>query len=425
MADPEKPSLRENFRQRLEAARKDRAFLLQRKQKERALQQERTLWEKEQKALEKKLTPSFLDLPGLWLERRRIQKLIQEADRQYAELGELPLPPKTLAGRMGRAARLWFAGITEDRERLWRRMAWTLGAAFALSVAANLALYYHYTPGRPLVTIGNRVIQKREYQADLEAAAGKSVLIKIVFTELIQQAAAKAGVTPTPAQVEARIADLERHGAPIAMGADKQQLRQSVGLTLALENLRIRGVPASDAEIEDFYRKNAAQLAQPARVKSILVVTPTEFEAQTATGLLAKGKTAAEMAAQPNMRVDGENGFHIDLNALPDALHQSILDQALAMRAGQITTLSLGGAFLTIKCLQRDAPDQPPLPEIRDQIARLIKLSKAPSADTEMALLYQANPPKFDVTRYAAYLNDVQHVDPSAPAAVSTPGGAP
>ncbi len=423
MYDPEKPNPLERFRLMLDAARKDRAFLNERRRQERDLERQRKLWEKEQKVREKNLTTSFLDLPGVWLEKRRVEKMIREADRQYAELGDGPQPPKTLTGRMNQAVRAWFTQVTADRERLWRRMAGALGAALFVSIVCSLVIYSRFTPTRPLVTIGNRVIQKREYQAELDAAAGKPVLIKLVFTELIRQAAAKAGVTPTQAQIDARMAELARHGTPSTVGADTGPLRESVALTLALENLRIAGIPASDAEINDFYQKNAAQLAQPARVQSILVLTRSEFEAQTATGLLAKGATAHEMAAQPDMRVDGENGFHLDLNAMPDALHQSILNMALAMQPGQITTLPLGDAFLTVKCLHKDAPDQPPLSQIKDQIARLVKLSKAPSADAELVRLYRANRPNFDMERYSTYLDDVEHANPSA--AVSNATGVP
>lgn len=426
MLDPEKPSPLDAFRRSLEAAKKDRAFLRARKRQERAFQRERRQWENTQKAAERQRSISqFLDMPSVWLEKRRIQKLVREADRQYAELGALPQPPKTLIGRTTKSLRLWLARVTEDRERLWRRIAGALGAAVAVSIAGNLALFYHFTPTRPLVTVGNRVIQKREYEGALEAAAGKPVLVKIIFTELIQQAAAKAGLTPTSAQIDQRLAEMSRRGTPTPAGLDKEQIRQNIGLTLALENLRIQGLQASDAEIADYYRKNAAQIAQPARVQSILVVTRSEFEAQTAAALLAKGLNAHQMAAQPEMHVDGENDFHLDLNSLPDSLHRSVLGTALAMKPGQITTLPLGGGFLTLKCLRKDAPDMPPLSQIREQVARLVKLEKAPSADSELALLYRANRPKFDIERYAGFLDDLRHPDPTMPMAVPSAAGTP
>ncbi len=416
MATSEKPSPLKVLRKRLDAARKDRAFLKERRRLQNASQMQRRLWENKQKSAERERSISqVLDLPGTWLEKRRAKKRRQEEKRQYAELGTGPQTPKTLPGRINQAARVRFAAMTANRERLWRRVAGALGVAAAALLVSNLVIYSRFTPTRPLVTIGNRVIQRREYQAELDDAAGKAVLTKIVYTELIRQAAAKAGVTPTPAQIDTRMEEMARHGTPLPEGMDPAQIRDSLGLRLALENLRVQGIPASDGEIADFYQKNAALLAQPGSVQSILALTPSEFEAQTATALLAKGATAPEMAAQPDMRVDGQNGFHLNMNAMPDAMRQKLRQTALAMQPGQITTMPLGNAFLTIKCLHKEAPDQPPLSQVREEIALMVKLNKAPSANAELARLYQANRPNFDMERYSAYFADVEHVNPSAP----------
>ena len=410
MPAPEKPSPFKAFRKKLDAARKDRAFLMQRRQQERTARLQRRRYENARKAAEKKLTTSLLDLPGVWLEKQRTQKRRLAEKRQYASLGAAP-PPLTPAARLGKAVRARLTRITQDRERLWRRLAGALGVVAIALLVCCVVIYSRYSPARPLVTIGNRVIQRREYQADLDAAAGKSVLTNLVFSELIRQAATKAGIMPTPAQIDARLAVIARRGMPLPASIDPAHLRERIGLTLALENLRVEGIAASDAEIEDFYRKNAAQLAQPAQVQTILVLTPTEFEAQTATGLLAKGATSHEVAAQPDMRVDGENGFHLNLNTLPDAQGQKVRDTALAMQAGQIMTLPLGNVFLTIKCIQKNPQVQPPLSEVRDQVALMVKLGKAPSESVELARLYQANRPKFDIERYNIYFDKLDHAD--------------
>ena len=295
------------------------------------------------------------------------------------------------------------AGDWAGRARLWRRAAGGLGAVAAVSLAGNLLMYARFTPARPLVTIGGRAIPKRLYEAELDDAAGKPVLTKLVYAELIRQAAAKARVTPTPAAIDARLAEMGRRGAPPP--ANAARMRERVGLGLALENLRMQGIPATDAEVADFYRRNAAALALPAQVQSILVVTRSEFEVQTATHLLSQGKSASEMAAQPDTRVDGEDGFHLPLEALPPALHRRIVLTALAMRVGQILTLPLGADFLTIKCLHKDVPDHPALSQVRDEVARQVRLGKAPTDEAEMAALYRANPPRFDIDRYAVYLD--------------------
>ncbi len=307
--------------------------------------------------------------------------------------------------------------LAVPREKRWRQAALLLGTVAAISVIGNVLMYFRFTPARPLVTVGSHVIQDREYRALVDSAAGQPVLTRLVFSELIRQAAAKAGATPTNAQIDARIADLQRQGLAPA-GVVSPELRQNLALNLALENLRIAGIPASDAEVAAFYKDHADVFAQPAQVNSVLVVTPREYLAQTAAGLLAHGKTPAQIAAEPDMKVDGQNGFHLNLDALPPAAHQAMVSAALAMKPGQIKVMPLGNAFLSVKCLSRHPGSLPALLEVRDRAARLVKLQKAPTDSAELATLYRANTPRFDVDRYAAYFSGIANTDASLPPAV-------
>ena len=68
----------------------------------------------------------------------------------------------------------------------------------------------------------------------------------------------------------------------------------------------------------------------------------------------------------------------------------------------------------------------PSLTQMHDEIARLIKLQKAPSAGMEMAILYKANKPNFDMDRYSGYFSDIDRAEvpaapPAAPKTASIP----
>lgn len=307
-----------------------------------------------------------------------------------------------------------FAGpLAVPREKRWRQAALLLGAVAAVSVVGNVLMYFRFTPARPLVTVGNHVIHDREYRALVDNAAGQPVLTRLVFSELIQQAAAKADVTPSAAQIDARLAEMQRQGQAPA-GTVSPDFRTNLALNLALENLRIAEIPASGAEVAAFYRQHAAVFAQPAQASSVLVVTQQEYLAQTAASLLAKGKTPAQMAAEPDMKVDGQDGFRLNLAALPPVAHQAVVSAALAMRPGQIKILPVGNAFLTIKCLSSHPGSLPALPEVRDRAVRLVKLQKAPTEGAELALLYKTNTPRFDIDRYAAYFSGIAGTDAAA-----------
>ena len=301
------------------------------------------------------------------------------------------------------------------RATLWRRIAVILAVITVAAVTGMTLMYFRFTPARPLVTIGNHVVHRSEYMAKVDEAAGRAVLTKIVYSELVRQAAAKTGAMPVPAQIDERITEMKRHGQEIPTGKALAEFRDNLALDLALENLRVAGVTVTDAELAQVYKNNKAQLTDPAQVQSILVVAPNIFASQTALTLLSKGKTAAEVAAVPDMHVDGENGYHVNLAALPPALHDKAVKTALNMQPGQITTLPVGTAFLVIKCLHKTPAYLPSLPEIKDKLMRAVQLQKAPSATEEMVKLYRANKPTFDMDRYGAYFSGIERAGQVAP----------
>ena len=315
--------------------------------------------------------------------------------------------------------------FTTYKATLWRRIALLMGAITVAALAGMALMYFRFTPARPLVTVGKHVIQRREFQEKLEGVAGQSVLTKIVFADLVRQAAVKAGEMPTASQVDARLADMQRHGQTLPTGETLSTLREDTALDMAMENLRIAGIIVTPAEIAQIYSRNKAQLTEPAQVQSILVVAPSSFEAQNATNLLSQGKTAAQIAAVPEMHVDGENNFHINLASLPLPLHKKIVQSALNMKPGQITSVPVGTGFLVIKCLHKNPAHLPSLPEIQEKLTRAVKLQKAPSTSVEMAKLYKANKPSFDMDRYAAYFSGIDRAEAAAPAGAPKANTAP
>ena len=315
--------------------------------------------------------------------------------------------------------------FTTYQATLWRRIALVMGAITVAALAGMALMYFRFTPARPLVTIGKHVIQRREFQEKLESAAGQSVLTKIVFSELVRQAAVKAGEMPTASQVDARLADMQRQGQALPAGETASSLREDATLDMAMENLRIAGIAVTPVEIAQVYSKNKALLIQPAQVQSILVVAPSSFGAQNAATLLSQGKTAAQIAAVPEMHVDGENNFHINLASLPLPLHKKIVQSALDMKPGQITSVPVGTGFLVIKCLHKTPTHLPSLPEIQEKLTRAVKLQKAPSTSVEMAKLYKANKPSFDMDRYAAYFSGIDRAEVAGPAETPKANAAP
>ncbi len=103
-----------------------------------------------------------------------------------------------------------------------------LAVVAACSLVGNVLMYFRFTSARPLVTVGARVFRRGEYQALLDQTAGKAVLNKMVYTELVRQAAAKAGVTPTGADVTARLAEMQRRNSQALNAIPSEALRAEI-----------------------------------------------------------------------------------------------------------------------------------------------------------------------------------------------------
>jgi hypothetical protein len=284
-----------------------------------------------------------------------------------------------------------------------------------ISVAANFVQYFRYSPSRPLVTVGHRVVLQREYLADLDGTAGKQVLSNIVYSALIEQAAEKAGVMPTPEEVDARIADLHKQTQQKFPSDDV--LYDQVRTQMALENLRMQGTTASEAEIAAFYNQHKAQLAVPGQVNTTIVVTQSAANAARAAHDLSAEQSEAQIASQPGMHVGGVNGFNINLQALPSNMESAIRQAAMTLPIGTSRTFRVGPSlYMILEPHSRNAGSLAPLSQMHDEIARLVRLQKSPPQAQELASLYHANPPSFEMGRYASYFNDI----PAAPTSAKT-----
>lgn len=290
-----------------------------------------------------------------------------------------------------------------------------VGVVAAVSLIVNVLQYARYSPWRPLVTVGHRVVRQREYMADLDGAAGKAVLTKIVYAELVRQAATQAGVMPTAQDVGARLAALRQHSPQPLPPED--QIWGQVQLQMAMENLRMRGTTATDAEIAQYYAQHKADFSKPAHAQTTLVVTTSAADAARAAQMLAAGKSESQIAALPGMHVAGIGGFSVNIGSLPPAVRQQVGQAVMALPIGAVKTLPIAPkVFFVLKPQAREEAQVASLPLVREDVARAVRLEKSPSDQVEMTTLYRANPPSFDMAKYGSYFSDV-------PVATSTPAG--
>jgi hypothetical protein len=301
----------------------------------------------------------------------------------------------------------------------------SLIALTALSLTANVLMYFRYSSGRPLVTVGSQVITKKDYQDALDYQTHGVVLQKMVLADLVTQAARKANVMPTEADVEAQISTMRRQNPQELAAADQDparmtDLQKDVQTQLALVNLQTQGISVSDTELNACYQLHKSAFRVPSQVQTTMVVTQDPVDAAQAAALLRQGIALDVIDRQPRLRVVGMHGFGLSVQSLPPAANAKLTAAVFQMKPGDVRTVSLGKDEIVIRAMQRSNAGVPPLAQIRPQVMRLAQLEKAVPAATEIAKLYKDANPQFAVARYAAYFHNLTGPDTGANAAQQT-----
>jgi hypothetical protein len=288
-----------------------------------------------------------------------------------------------------------------------------LAVIAVVSVIVNVLLYFRYSTNRPLVTVGDTVITKKQYFDQLEHDAGQQVLTKLVFGALVNQAAARAGVVPTTQDVQDRLQMIRRQSPQILSPysqdpAKMAQFQQDLTTSMALENLRIRDVALTPAQIADYYARHKAVFALPQQIMTTTVVTQNALDAGTAAELLRQNDPPDVIARQSGLRVVGIGGYSPDLLTLPPPLKSQINGFVQSAKVGEVKTFHAGAFFLTFRVTGSKPAVVPPLAQVREQVERAARLTAAPSQTEELARLYQAAHPTFSVDKYMGDFAAVQ-----------------
>lgn len=288
-----------------------------------------------------------------------------------------------------------------------------LAGIAVVSVIVNILLFFRYSSSRPIVTVGGTAVTKKQFQDQLEHDDGQAALTKLVFTALVTQAAARAGVVPTSGDVEDRMQVLARkapqvlapyNGDPVKLAHFKQDLATD----MALENLRIQDVALSPAQIAGYYAQHKAEFALPQQTLTTTVVTQNAVDAATAADLMRQGDPPDVIGRQPRLRVVGVGGYNPDLQTLPPAVKQETSVWAQSAKVGAIKSFQAGTYFLTFRVSQRRPGVVLPFSEVRGEVERVARLAQAPSQPEELARLYRTAKPQFNSDKYAAYFTEIE-----------------
>ena len=279
-----------------------------------------------------------------------------------------------------------------------------LGAAavsLVIGFGGGVAVMRHRHEGQKTIAAVNGVqINQEQLFVRLQSVAGQPVMHKMVEEELQLQFAAKKGLAPTDAQVEARYQAIRKDPrflpALSASGLSLSDYKRSLRVKLALANVLTDKITVSDAEVQDFYKVQSdpqnpqAQFYRPATMTFRVIATPTQGRAVSALREL-NGSTPFQMAVT-EYSVDPSRSIGGLLSPLQRRRSPLSQDPALEaklydMKVGQIQ----GPAFFNkqwwiFRCEDKSLGQTLPLSSIKDEAvlgAKIIKGTKLNGAAVE------------------------------------------
>ena len=188
-------------------------------------------------------------------------------------------------------------------------LPWAAAAlALLIGFGFGVAIMRHRREGQKVVAAVNGVqITQDQLFIRLQEAAGQQAMHKMVEEELYLQFAAKQGVAPTDAQVEARYKAIQKDPrflpALRLSGMSLEDYRHSLRVRLAQANVVTDKISVTDAEVQDFYKTQSdpnnpqAQFYKPATMTFRVIATANQAAAQRALSDLNASNTPFELVA--------------------------------------------------------------------------------------------------------------------------------
>ncbi len=292
--------------------------------------------------------------------------------------------------------------------------------ALLISIAANALLYTRYSSNRPLLTMGDTVVSRKEYRDALDSQHGKAVLQKIVLAKLVEREASKMSLAPSSADVDERIKQMERATPELVHRAQQDAtslyiMRRDAATDVSLERLRLNGVSVNDAEVVRYFRAHPEQFMRPMEVKTTAVIASNSTDASTAASLLRQGIKPYVIAQQRGLRVVGVGGVELDTSGLKPAEVAKLQSAMGSMKQGEVATAGIGKNFLIFQLQRRTMRTAPSLESVKADAERLAKLAKAPTPSDVLVRLYQSANPVFEANQYAEYFRELEEAIIASP----------
>jgi len=244
---------------------------------------------------------------------------------------------------------------------------------------------------KPVVaTIGGKPILLEELAAALERQYGTELLNQLLDREALRMEAAETGTTVPDADIQRELKRMQLgyeseeqfySSMKDQLNMTKGQLAEDVYYKLLLEKLATRGVPVSDAEVDDYINNHQEEFRTIKEYNIAQIILSSKEQADKALAALAKGEDFAIVARDRSLD-DATAGSGGDLGWIEEDdpfVEEPILTAAKQLKLGEVSApVSVLQGFALVKLKGRRDKENPEQPYIRDNVRKELALQQAP-----------------------------------------------
>jgi len=259
--------------------------------------------------------------------------------------------------------------------------------AVVAALAVVAIVWVVVTNATAVAIVNGKRITRRAFVNRLEQVTGEQVLSDLINEQLIGQAAKKAKITVTSAEVDAEMEKLREQIGPsfdsvlAQYGMTVEDLQKNMELNLLVFKVSTKDVTVSEDALMSFFEEHKSDYDQPEMVKASHILVETEEKAKEIKKKLAEGADFAELArsesTDPMSAAEGGDlGFFARGRMVAE-----FEKAAFAMSPGQTSApVKSEYGYHIIRVTDRKDAHEATFDDVKDDIERTIKGNQAKSA---------------------------------------------
>lgn len=261
--------------------------------------------------------------------------------------------------------------------------------AVVAALAVIAIVWVVVTNATAVAIVNGKRITRREFVSRLEQVTGEQVLSDLINERLIGQAAKKAKVSVTPAEVDEEVEKLREQIGPsfdsvlAQYGMTIEDLRKNMELNLLVYKVSTKDINVTEDALRAHFEENKSDYDQPEMVRASHILVETETKAKEIQKKLAEGADFAELASSestdPMSAAEGGDLGFFSRGRMVAEFEKA----AFSMSPGQTSApIKSEYGYHIIRVTERKEAHEATFEEVKDDIERTIKGSQAKSAQT-------------------------------------------